>query len=152
MSYRETINGIIQKAVNTFQGNDSGNAPVLLMLGGFKFSLNTAVFTEMHRSTSYKWPAQERLGQYDALQFTGPGEDRMRLPGIIYPGWRGGATQIGALRSLAFQGRPLKLIGSSGAIMGQWVIENVEEGQSFYLPDGTFRKQEFTVTIRKFGP
>lgn len=152
MSYRETINGIIQKIAGTFQGNSSGNAPVLLMLGGFKFSLNTAVFQELHRNTSYKWPAQERLGQYDALQFTGPGEDRMRLPGIIYPDWKGGTVQVGQLRALAFQGRPLKLISATGAIMGQWVIESVEEGQSFFKPDGTFRKQEFSVTIRKFGP
>ncbi|WNL50861.1 tail protein [Xanthomonas phage Murka] len=152
MSYREAINGIIQKVAGTFQGNSSGNAPVLLMLGGFKFSLNTAVFTEMHRSTSYKWPAQERLGQYDALQFTGPGEDRIRLPGIIYPDWKGGNVQVGQLRSLADQGRPLKLISATGSILGQWVIESVEEGQSFFKPDGTFRKQQFTVTIRKFGP
>jgi phage protein U len=151
MSYREAINGIVQLAIDAFEGNDSGNAPVLLMLGGFKFSLNTAVFTELHRSTSYQWPAQERIGQYAALQYTGPGDDRMRLPGIVYPLWKGGGSQLHDLRALAAQGRPLKLIASSGEILGAWVIDNIEEGQSYYNPDGTFRRQEFTVSIKKFG-
>lgn len=151
MSYRETINGIIQKAVDSFRGNDSGNAPVLLMLGGFKFSLNTAVFQTLERSTSYRWPAQERLGKFDALQYTGPGDDRIRLPGVVFPDWRSDASQLEQLRRLAGQGRPLRLILSSGQVLGLWVIENIEEGQAFYKPDGTFRRQEFTVHIRKFG-
>lgn len=195
MPYRELITGVVQVELDSFSGNNSGNAPVLLMLGGFKFSLNTAVFTELNRDTSYKWPGQERIGQWDALQFTGPGEDRIRLPGIVYPMWNRGAgpssgvggnigniignaiggsiggqagravgslfdstsasqvnsNQLRDLRSLASQGRPLKLISSSGEIMGAWVIEHIEEGQSYYNPDGSFRRQEFSVTIRKYG-
>lgn len=151
MSYRETVNGIIQRAIDSFRGNDSGNAPVLAMLGGFKFSLNTAVFLTMERSTTFRWPAQERVGQYDALQFTGPGDDRIRLPGIIYPDWRGGTGQIEELRQLASQGRPLQLILSTGEVLGLWVIENIEDSQAVFKPDGTFRRQDFVVSIRKYG-
>lgn len=151
MSFRETINGIIQHAPGAFQGNESGNAPVMLMLGGFKFSLNTAVFQEMQRNTSWRWPAQERLGQYDALQHTGPGDDRITLPGVIYPDWRGGVQQVDELRALAAQGRPLRLIAATGQILGMWVIESIGETQSFFLPDGTPRRQEFTLTIKKYG-
>jgi len=151
MPYRETINGILQLAEGAFTGNDSGNAPVLLMLGGFKFSVNTAVFRELQRSTSYRWPAQERVGQFDALQFTGPGDDRLTLPGVVYPDFRGGTGQLAALRTLASAGRPLQLIAASGDILGMWIIDNIEETQSFYKPDGTPRKQEFTVSLRKFG-
>ena len=151
MPFLEQISGILSAAAGSFMGNSSGNAPVLLMLGGFKFSINTAAFTELQRSTSYKWPAQERMGQYDALQYTGPGEDRITLPGIIFPDWKGGNGQLNNLRALAAQGRPLQLISSTGMILGAWVIEHVDEGQSFYKPDGTFRRQEFNVTIRKYG-
>lgn len=146
MWVREIINGIIQGG---FTGNDSGNTQPLLMLGGFKFSLNTAVFQQMERSTSYRWPAQERLGMYDALQYTGPGEDRIILPGVVYPDFRGGAWQIESLRALASQGRPLHLIASTGHVLGLWVIENVSETQSYFKPDGTPRKQEFSVALRK---
>lgn len=39
---REFVTGTVDKLLSQFKANDSGNAPVLLMLGGFKFSLNTA--------------------------------------------------------------------------------------------------------------
>jgi phage protein U len=121
------------------------------MLGGFKFSLNTAVFQQLQHSTSYRWPAQERIGQLDALQFTGPGEDRITLPGIVYPDFRGDANQIAQLRTLASGGRPLRLIAATGDILGLWVIESMDETQSAFKPDGTARRQEFTLTMRKFS-
>lgn len=151
MSYRETINGALQKQIDAFTSNDSGNAPVLMMLGGFKFSLNTAVFTEVQRGTSWRWAGQERVGQLDALQFTGPGDDRITLPGIVYPDFRGGTRNLDDLRQLASQGRPLRLILASGEILGAWVIDHVEETQAFHKPDGSFRRQAFTVSLRKFG-
>lgn len=151
MSYREIITGQADNALNGFSGNDAGNAPTLLMLGGFKFSLNTAVFQEMQRSTSYRWPAQERVGQYDALQFTGPGEDRITLPGTVYPDFRGGYDQVEALRKIALQGKPVRLISATGVMLGVWVIESVDETASSFKADGTPRRQDFTVTIRKFG-
>lgn len=143
MPYRETTSG--------FQGNHSGNAPVMLMLGGFKFSLNTAVFQQLQRATAYRWPAQQRVGELDALQFTGPAEDCITLPGVIYPDFRGGADQLDALRTLASEGRPLRLITATGDILGLWVVETVEETQSAFKPDGSPRRQEFYLSIRKFS-
>jgi phage protein U len=136
---------------SSFQGNDAGNAPTLLMLGGFKFSIATAVFQEFQRSTSYRWAAQERMGQFDALQFTGPGDDRITLPGTVYPDFRGGDGQLDDLRSLAAEGRPMRLISSTGAVLGEWVVDHIEEVQSFFWPDGRPRRQDFTVSLRKFG-
>lgn len=151
MPYRELITGTVDKLLNSFNGNDSGNAPSLLMLGGFKFSLNTAVFQEMQRSTSWRWPAQERVGQYDALQFTGPGDDRITLPGVVYPDFRGGIAQVESLRQIAAKGKPVRLISATGEMLGLWVVLSVDETASSFKPDGTPRKQEFTVTIRKYG-
>jgi len=150
MPYRELLTGAVTK-LDTFSGNDSGNAPTLLMLGGFKFSLNTAVFQEVQRSTSWRWPAQERVGQYDALQFTGPGDDRVTLPGVVYPDFRGGVAQVESLRQIAAQGKPVRLISATGEMLGLWVVLSVDETASSFKPDGTPRKQEFNVTIRKYG-
>lgn len=151
MSFREVITGQVDRALSSFAGNDAGNAPTMLMLGGFKFSLNTAVFSEVRRSTAWRWPAQERVGQLDALQFTGPGEDRVVLPGVIYPDFRGGPTQLDELRSIAERGKPVRLISAGGAMLGAWVIESIEETASGFKVDGAPRKQEFQVTIRKFA-
>lgn len=132
-------------------GNNSGNAPVLLMLGNFKFSLNTIVFQEMQRSTAYRWQAQQRVGKIDALQFTGPGEDRITLPGVVYPDFRGGDGQLDELREIASAGRPQRLIAANGYILGLWAIESIDDVRSSFKPDGGVRKQEFTLTLRKFG-
>lgn len=149
MPYREIITGAVDRFL--FGGNDSGNAPALLMLGGFKFSLNTAVFQELQRSTAFRWPAQERVGQFDALQFTGPSEDRITLPGTVYPNFRGGEMQIDDLRAIAAQGKPLRLIGPTGTILGLWVVESVEEKQGAFNVDGKPRRQDFTLVLKKFG-
>ncbi|HZZ05377.1 phage tail protein, partial [Paraburkholderia sp.] len=87
---------------------------------------------------------------HDALQYTGPGADSITLPGTVYPDWRGGVQQVDALRALARQGRPLRLIPAYGDITAYFVIERVEETRTYYKPDGTFRKQEFSVSLRLF--
>ena len=148
---KEFITGAIDTILDRFGGNSSGNAPTLLMLGAFKFSLNTAVFQQMERSTTYRWAAQQRTGQIDALQFTGFGEDSIMLPGVVYPEFKGGAGQVDDLRKLAAEGKPLRLITGTGAVLGMWVIEGVRETASEYRTDGVPRKQEFTVEIRKFS-
>ncbi len=138
-------------AAESIGSHDSGNAPVMMMLGAFKFSLNTAAMQDVDRSTGYRWPAQERIGKLDALQFTGPGADTITLPGVVYPDFRGGAGQIEQLRGLARKGAPLRLIAGTGAVLGMWVIENVRERQSAFKPDASFRRQEFEVSLRKFS-
>lgn len=148
---RQFITGAVDSLVDRFTRNNSGNAPALLMLGGFKFSLNTAVFQRMERNTAWRWQSQQRVGQLDALQFTGPADDRISLPGIVYPEFRGGAGQIDDLRAMGAEGVPHRLITADGRVLGEWVIERVEEVASEYRADGVPRRQEFMLTIRKFA-
>lgn len=123
----------------------------MMRLGSFSFGINSAAYTELQRSAEYKWPSQERMGQHDALQYTGPGAETMTLTGVILTAYRGGAGQLNILRALASTGRPQILISGLGAIMGQWVIEGVDEGQSVFAAAGHPRRQEFTVKLRKYG-
>ena len=69
----------------------------------------------------------------------------------MYPDFKGGAGQINDLRALAREGKPLRLITGAGDVLGLWVIESITEGQSAFKPDGTFRRQEFAVTLRMWG-
>lgn len=148
MSVKESIFNILGSAL---EGNSSGNAPVMLMLGGFKFSLNTIAFQKLERSTAYRWPSQQRVGNEDAMQFTGPGEDRITIPGVIYPDFRGGLFQLDILRNVASRGRPLRLVSSAGAVLGLWVVESIDEVQSHFKPNGDPLRQEFNIRIRKFS-
>ncbi|WP_441228024.1 phage tail protein [Tardiphaga sp. 20_F10_N6_6] len=123
----------------------------MLRLGSFTFSVNTAAYQELKRRTEYKWAAQERFGQLDALQYTGPGEDTITLNGVILPVYRGGFAQVDALRAIAATRQPQLLISGMGNVFGLWVITTVDEGQGVFAALGLPRKQEFTVSLRKFS-
>ena len=146
---REFVTGTVDKLLSQFKANDSGNAPVLLMLGGFKFSLNTAVFREIQQSNEYRWQAQDRVGQMAALQYTGPGSASMTLPGVIYYQFRGAGNELAQLRKLAAQGTPHRLLTGKGGNLGLWVIEKIDATASEFTADSAVLKQEFTLSLRK---
>ena len=121
-----------------------------MQLGSFQFGLATAAYQEFTRSTAYTWAAQSRFGKDDALQSTGPGSDEITLPGVIYPEFRGGAGQLDDMRALAAKAEPLTLIDGRGNMLGEWVIESVEEHGSIFAQSGVARKQEFSLKMRRF--
>lgn len=122
---------------------------VMMTLGVFQFSIATAAYKELTRSTAYRWPSQERFGKRPSMQFTGPGEDSITLPGVIYPEYRGGFGQLDAMRGLAGRGMPLTMIDGSGSVLGEWVIERVEDKQTVFAAAGLPRKQEFSLSLKR---
>lgn len=124
--------------------------PVMLQLGSYQFGTTTAAYKELTRASEWRWEEQERFGQRAALQFTGPGEDSITLPGVIYPEWRGGFTQVAQMRALADEGKPQSLVDGNGASLGKWVIKRVEEGQSVFADAGMPRRVEFSLQLLRF--
>lgn len=123
---------------------------VMMQLGAFQFSITTAAYQELRRRTEWRWPSQDLYGRLPALQYTGPGSDTMTLNGVIYPEFRGGAGQLNKMRNIAGAGRPLLLVSGTGSMLGRWVIESIDEGQTVFAAEGRPRKQEFTLQLRKF--
>lgn len=126
-------------------------AEVMLTLGGYTFGLDTAAFQELNRSTEWNWPKQDVFGSRPVLQFTGWGEDTITLPGVIFPEHWGGTGQLDALRALGDGRAPQILIDGRGNILGEWVITSVQERQSVFAQRGVARRQEFTVTLKRYG-
>lgn len=123
---------------------------VMMQLGSFQFAVSTAAYQELMRSTEHRWPAQERFGQLPALQYTGPGADTITLAGVVYPEFRGGTGQIERLRALADRGEPQLLVDGLGNVHGRWVVERIEERQTVFAARGVPRRQDFTLTLRKY--
>lgn len=121
----------------------------MMRFGSFKFGIYTAAYQELTRSTEYNWGEQSVFGDWDNLQYLGPGQDTQTLSGVIFPEWNGGAYQLDNLRTLASQGRPQLLILGTGRILGYWVITRIDEGQTKHAAFGMPRRQEFTVNLRK---
>jgi phage protein U len=120
------------------------------LASGFNFILNVAVYQEMHRSAEYRWPSQDRFGQLPALQFIGPGEEIISLPGIIYPEWRGSPNAMATLRAMAAKGQPQMMMDAGGRIYGRWVIVQVDETRSIFAGFGVPRKIEFVLTLKRY--
>lgn len=121
---------------------------VMMQLGSFQFSLNTAAYQEFSRTTEYRWSAQQVVGQNDNLQYNGKNRQAITLTGLVYPHYRGGLNQITSFKSLADEGQPQLLVDGLGNVHGRWVIERVEEGHKVFGERGIPYKQSFTIQIR----
>lgn len=132
-------------------GLDAGNAPILLMLGKIKFSLNTAAFTEMNRSNSATWAEIPQIGKLAALQYTGPGPDLINLPGTVYPDWRGSERTLQSLQEMLRTGGAYNLIGTGGVMLGAFVIVSISEERSAFKATGSARRVGFEIGLRRFA-
>lgn len=122
---------------------------ILMKLGDYKFMLLNSVFQEFVRTTEYKWGTQHRIGLAPSSQFLGEGSDVITLPGVIFPEWLGGMGQVEKFRAMGSKGIAQLMVTGHGKILGYWFIERIEEKQSNFALMGSFRKQEYTLTIRK---
>ncbi|RKR02581.1 hypothetical protein C7446_2299 [Kushneria sinocarnis] len=129
-------------------------ADVMLKLGRYAFSIETAAYQQLSRKTQWTWASQSRVGAREALQFTGKGADTITLDGVIFPEWKGGTSQLDNMRSEADRTLPLLLVDGNGYVHGRWVIESVEELGDTHARAGTPRRQRFTLQIRHYddGP
>lgn len=128
----------------------SFGAGTMMQLGAFQFGIETAAYQELARSTAFRWAAQGRFGKLDGQQFTGPDEETMSLPGVVYPEWRGGFGQLDAMRAMAGGGAPLDLVDGSGNSLGRWIIIRVDETQTIFADAGKPRRVEFSLDLRRF--
>lgn len=124
---------------------------VMLKLGSYTFSLNTAAYQRLQRTTAYKWNAQERINNNAARQYTGPGDDSIKLAGAIFPQFRGGAGQIDEMRALGKTGQPQLLVDSIGRVHGYWCINSIDETQTKHIAGGIPRQQEFSLSLTYYG-
>lgn len=135
---------------------------VLMTLGDgqaqFRFAIETAAYQSLTRRTEWRWPAQERLWNDPARQFTGKGADEITLEGVILPAYRGGLGQLKALREIADRAlqdaagaRPLMLVTGYGDVLGEWVITGLEEEQPVIGPSGAPIEQRFRLTLAAYA-
>ena len=125
-------------------------AEVMMQLGFLQFSLDTAAYQRLSRSTEYRWARQPRIGSNDAMQFTGYGPETIELEGVVYPHFKGGLKQVDRMRTQASIGIPLSLVSGAGRVLGLWVVEAISEGQEVFEKKGIPLRQNFTMRIARY--
>ncbi|MBF7683901.1 phage tail protein [Acinetobacter sp. B5B] len=119
---------------------------MMMILGVFPFSIPTAVYQQLQRSTNWRHPSNARVGDMPAYQFTGRGEDTISLEGSIVPEF-GSQMSITALRVMGDTGKPFPLISGSGKVYGLYVINDLQETQTYFFKDGKPRKIDFSLKL-----
>lgn len=122
---------------------------MMLALGMFVFSLHTAAYQEMQRQTDWRHPTSSRVGAQPARQFLGRGEDAITLPGVILPELAGSALSLDALRLMADTGKAWPLVEGTGRIYGLWIVESMSETRTLFFRDGTPRRIEFSLSLKR---
>ncbi len=124
---------------------------IMMALGNYRFSIDTAAYQTLQRASSYQWQAQQRVGRKPALQFLGAGTDTINLDGEILPHFLGGLGQVAAMRAEAGKGKPLILTDSDGVVWGKWCITSIEERWEALTQAGKPRVIQFRLGLSEYG-
>lgn len=122
---------------------------MMLSLGMFIFSLSTLPYQDFARRTDWKHARTSRVGARDASQFTGAGSDTLQLKGYIAPEFAGDVTSLDTLREMAASGDAFPLVDGTGRVLGAWVIDSIDEGQSLFFANGQPRRIDFTIDLHQ---
>lgn len=122
---------------------------MMMALGQFVFSIATLAYQELQRQTTWRHPSNSRVGARPARQFTGPGDDTMRLSGLLAPEVTGSTVALDDLRAMADQGLAWPLVDGSGVVYGQFVVEGLDETRTVFFADGTARRIDFNLQLAR---
>ncbi len=121
----------------------------MMALGMFVFMLQTVPYQDFQHQMAWRHPSNARIGKRPASQFLGPDEESITLSGVLYPELTGGKVSLMALQLMAETGKAWSLIEGSGAIHGMFVIESLSRTKSIFFSDGSARKIEFALTLKR---
>lgn len=121
---------------------------MMMILGMFVFSIPTATYQSLQRTNNWNHASNNRFGDMPAYQFTGKGEDVITLDGSIVPEF-GSQVSLTVLRLMGDTGKSFPLIAGNGKIYGSWVIDSLNETQTYFYQNGLPRKIEFSLTLKK---
>lgn len=122
---------------------------MMMGLGQFVFSLDTLGYQDLQRQTQWRHPSNSRVGARAARQSIGPGDDAITLQGLLLPGLAGDIGSLDELREMGDTGASWPLVEGTGRVYGMFVIESLNEGQTFQFADGAPRRIEFTLALQR---
>jgi hypothetical protein len=122
---------------------------MMMVYGMFVFTLNTAPYQSLARTSGFRHVKNERIGKSAKWQYIGAGEDAITLSGSLYPEVTGGDVSLEVLRTMAYTARPWPLIEGTGIIYGMFVIDSITETRTEFFSDGKAKKIEFTLSLKK---
>ena len=123
---------------------------MLLSLGDFRFSIDTAPLDGSDTNAEYPWASVDRLGKIPQLQAMGQEHRTMTLHGVVITSYKGGAAQIETLRAIAARMEPMELVTGDGRALGRWCVMSIRSSDSHLFTDGVPRRQDYSISLERF--
>lgn len=122
----------------------------MMSLGLFVFMRQTIPYQETSRELSWNHPTNNVVGKLPRTQFTGKAGETLTLSGTLMPEITGGKMSLTALELMAEKGTPYPLIdGATFMIKGWFVIESISEQATEFFGDGSPRRIDFSMTLKR---
>ena len=121
---------------------------MMMIFGMFVFSIPTATYQSLQRTTTWNHASNNCVNSMPAYQYVGKGEDSITLDGSIVPEF-GSQLSLTALRLMGDTGKSFPLIAGNGKIYGLWILESIDETQTYFFKNGKPRKVEFSLKLKK---
>ena len=120
---------------------------MLMSLGLFTFGIETLAHDELRRRSTWRHATSGRIGARDAVQFVGPGEESVSLPGTVFLEIADGRVSLDELRRMADSGETWALVDGQGYVYGAFVITSIDETAKHFHVDGTPRQIDFCLEL-----
>lgn len=122
----------------------------LMSLGLFVFMRQALPYQESSRELAWNHPTNNVVGKLPRTQFTGKSSETLTISGTLMPEITGGKMSLLALELMAEKGRAYPLIdGATFMIKGWFVIESISEKSTDFFGDGTARRIDFSMTLKR---
>ena len=122
---------------------------MMMALGLFVFSLDTAPYSEFQRQVGWRHPGNSRVGRRPSHQFTGPDDETITLSGKLMPELTGGDLTLAVLELMGDTGDAYTLIEGTGRFYGQFVIDSLDTKRTYFFQDGAARACDFTLKLTR---
>ena len=124
--------------------------PNPMALGPFAFESLSFGFYGLSRDLATPWADIKTVGGLDRIQWLGGDSDKVTIVGVVFPEEFGGLDSLEGVRSAARAGSVLPLVTLGGNVFGMYVVEGVNEDQSFHDATGRPRKDVYSIELKRY--
>ncbi|EHS1279508.1 TPA: phage tail protein [Escherichia coli] len=130
----------------------AADARIMMMLGDFSFSVDTAAYNQLTREASWNWSEQERIGRQSLLQYTGKPGRTVRIEGESHAFFgKTGTDAVNTLYDIADMAEPQLLVSGEGDVLGWWVVQDFSDSTDRFLPGGGHRNKHWSMTLKHYA-
>lgn len=119
---------------------------MIISLGQIIFEYIKMPANSMNHDKEWRFDDGNRFGAPPATQYLGKGQERISISGALIKDM-GDYSNLQTLSDMADTGDAFALIDGVGNVIGNYTIRRISQDKSYFLPNGTPRKIDFSIDL-----